>query len=170
MNSQRAHAVVTALGLGLLVMMIVSLGCSKRGGGTLVPPANDPTPVDALVDPHISWTLAEFNCADEPLVGEVTYNVYTVEGEGPIPTRATPDESPCGVRQLADIAPMNSEPITGDNYNALVPNGTWTFALEACLVTEFGTECSSLSEQVTVVVLNAPAPVQGVLISLLKEK
>lgn len=106
-------------------------------------------------DPVLTWDAVITNCIGEPISG-VRYNVYAVSGAGSIPTIPSADTEPCGVVQLASIAPMNSTPLTATTYNAVVPDGVWTFAVDA--VNASGNR-GGLSNQVTVTVVGRPAPV-----------
>lgn len=114
--------------------------------------ANRPTPTPVGVDPILTWDLVTTNCQGDPITG-VTYNVYAVSGAGPVPSAPSPDESPCGVIALATGTPLNAQPIAAPPYHAIVPDGVWTFAVEA--VAPGGTR-GALSASFTRTVKNRP--------------
>lgn len=137
----------TAIGVAMLFPLLL-LACPRTG--TL------PTP--AGVDPVLVWDSVTADCTGAPATG-VQYNVYAVSGPGPVPSAPSSASEPCGVVQLATGTPMNSVPLTVVTYHAIVPDGQWTFAVEAVLPS--GAR-SGLSASVTVQVLNRAAPVAGV--------
>jgi hypothetical protein len=59
----------------------------------------------------LSWAAAD--AAGTSGSKRITYNVYAVQGAGPIPTE--PSKS-CGVTPVAKGRPLNSEPIVGTTY------------------------------------------------------
>ncbi len=119
----------------------------------------------SATDPHLSWTAPTVSCDGTALVGgPLRYNVYAISGNGPIPTIATPLQVPCGVLQLASGTPLNSSPVTsGTVFDAIVTDGTWTFAVEA--VSPSGSR-SELSNQVTVLVQGHPGKPVNLVIAL----
>jgi len=110
---------------------------------------------EGLTDPILTWDAVTTDCIGNPMSG-ITYNVYAIQGSGPIPTTPTSYTSPCGIVNLADIPPLNSVPITTNMYTAFVSDGVWTFAVEA--VSSTGNR-SGLSDQVTVTVVGRPSVV-----------
>lgn len=133
----------------LALLIVVSAACSMT-------PTPVPTPVG--VDPIINWDPVAVNCNGEAITG-VRYNVYGVPGPGPIPAVTSPAppppsiplEQPCGPVRLATGTPLNAAPLTATTFNAIVPDGVWTFAVETVLST--GAR-GGLSEAVTVTVHN----------------
>ena len=112
-------------------------------------------------DPLITWDSVITDCTGAILSDPVTYNVYGVPGPGPIPTSQSIDTSPCGVINLATGSPLNSTPITGTSYHAVVPDGLWTFGVEAI---GMNGGRSGLSGQATKAVLGRPGVVGGVVV------
>jgi hypothetical protein len=101
-----------------------------------------------VTSPVLNWAAVTTNETGGHLSGPVTYNVYAVQGTGPIPT--TPSGS-CDVTEVAKGPPLNTEPIATTTYTANVPDGVWTFAVEA--ISPTGCR-SGLSSSVTITVLN----------------
>lgn len=135
-----------------LIGMVLIVGCS--------------TPGKPLVDPHLSWSAPAANCDGTPITGTLSYNVYAVQGPGPIPTTPTPNEVPCGVLQLASGVPLNTAPIiAGTTFQADVISGVWTFAVEA--VDASGGR-SELSAPVTVTVMGHPSKPTSLQVTLNK--
>jgi len=134
--------------LGVILIVFCLFGC----GGSV----EDDVIKGQLVDPILTWDVVTTNCAGYPFTGLITYNVYAIVGNGPIPTIDSPDEQPCGIVQLANYPRLNTAPITTNTYQALVPDGIWTFAVEA--VSPNGAR-SGLSNQITVTVFERPAGV-----------
>jgi len=99
-------------------------------------------PGNATLHPvTLSWEAAEGGRSGSR---PTTYNVYAVQGAGPIPTEASKS---CGDSQVAKGRPVNSDPITVTTYRTTVAEGLWTFAVEA--VSSDGCR-SALSSLVTV--------------------
>lgn len=129
----------------LIVLFLILSACAHGRGG------RDSAPVG--VDPTLTWDAATKDCSGEliPDTTPVRYNVHAISGPGPIPTAPSPPSVPCGVVGLATGAPLNAAPLTATTFHAIVPNGLWTFAVEAVL--SDGAR-SGLSNSVTVTVLN----------------
>lgn len=119
---------------------------------TLISCGNTQNTDEQLTDPILMWDPVTTNCIGESITG-VKYNVYAINGSGPIPIILSMDEEPCGIVQLAAIAPLNSTPIVETTYNAIVSNGVWTFAVDA----EVGGIHGGISNQITVTVTGRPS-------------
>ena len=133
--------------LSALLLMIGLFGC---GGSVKNGVING-----ELTDPLLIWNAVTTDCIGGPMTG-IRYNVYAISGNGPIPTTPSADSEPCGIVQIASIPPLNTALINGTSYQAFVPDGIWTFAVEAVGVN--GAK-SGLSNQITVTVLGRPAGV-----------
>jgi len=105
-------------------------------------PSGSPSPHPVT----LSWAAEGDAAGTKP----ITYNVYAVQGAGPIPTEPS---KACGAATVATGRPLNSEPIAATTYSTSVAQGLWTFAVEA--VSSDGCR-SALSSPVTVTV-----PIQG---------
>lgn len=137
----------------LFVCAIVLVGCTH----------SNPNPPEVGVDPLLTWGVVNTDCSGTTITG-VRYNVYAVQGTGPVPTVPSANEAPCGVVQLASGTPLNSTPITsGTSFQAIVPNGVWSFAIEA--VASDGVR-GEISNSVTKTVQGRPGKVSGVTVTL----
>ncbi len=121
--------------------------------GLLAACASVPTTPSTGVDPVLAWDAVTTNCIGEPITG-VRYNVYAVSGAGPVPSTPSPASEPCGVVQVPSGTPLTSSPLTATTYNAIVPDGQWTFAVAAVLPSG---ATGGLSNNLTVQVLNRAA-------------
>src|SRR3990172_5095053 len=111
--------------LFIVFALVGLIGCSS------FPDSGGDQPV---VDPIVSWSAVTKDCTGATFTGTVTYNVYAVSGQGPVPVVSEGSgEIPCGVVSVADrtkVQPLNSAPITALTYRAMVSDGVWTFAVE----------------------------------------
>ena len=136
----------------ILMFFVLSL-TACAGGGAL-----------QGVDPTISWQPVTIDCAGNAEMSlPLTYNVFVVDGAGPIPTIPSgSDEVPCGIVQLADLAqvqPLNQTPLAAPPYFAIVTAGIKTFAVEAV---DAASHRSALSAQVTKNVKPRPGVPQSI--------
>jgi len=139
-----------------LLLLLTLASCGKDDPQ---PPVQVDVPV--VTDPNISWSLVLVDCTGAALPSGtvITYNVYGVQGNGPIPTTpSASNEVPCGSVPLANINPLNSAPITTTSYQANVADGLWTFAVDAVM----NGNHSAISSSVTVQVKNRPGVVSNV--------
>ena len=140
--------------LFIVFALVGLIGCSS------FPDSGGDQPV---VDPIVTWSAVTKDCTGATFTGTVTYNVYAVSGQGPVPVVSEGSgEIPCGVVSVADrtkVQPLNSTPITALTYRAMVADGVWTFAVET--LGPNGAP-SALSSQVTKSVKNRTTSAQDV--------
>ena len=132
----------------------VMLGCNS---------GQDPGGGQPVIDPTVTWSAVTKDCMGAALIGTVSYNVYAVSGQGPVPVVSEGSgEIPCGVVSVADrakVQPLNPTPTTAITYRAMVADGVWTFAVET--LGPNGAP-SALSAQVTKSVKNRTGSAQDV--------
>src|SRR3990172_11961672 len=138
----------------ILFALLTLFGCNS---------GQDPGAEQPVVDPTVTWSAVTKDCTGATLTGTVSYNVYAVSGQGPVPVVSEGSgELPCGVVSVADrtkVQPLNSAPITAISYKAMVADGVWTFAVET--LGSNGAP-SALSAQVTKSVKNRTGPAETI--------
>jgi hypothetical protein len=135
-------------------------GCCSK----ISPPKPPRVPV-VSVDPTFRWTPTTTDCTQAPLAVD-GYNLYAVDGGGPIPTVPTdPSEIPCGFLGLIDHAKARLLNTTGlipsaacvgtplvCSFHSDLPPGTYTAAVEAVV----GANASGASNSLTFIVVQRP--------------
>jgi hypothetical protein len=117
--------------LFLFFFSILSACSSTPSPGPQPPPSNGLDNVG--IDPTFTWDPVTTDCLGGSISG-LSYNVYIITGTGPFPTTQTGGEIPCGDLTLINsslIAPDNPTPITTTIYQVILPEGTYSVAVEA---------------------------------------
>jgi len=141
----------------LIALMVLTVNCG--GNRPPIPSPIPPTEPPALgIDPTITWDAVTTTCAGTPITA--TYNVFVINGAGPIPTVEDPNEiTVCASKAKADlsqVSPENPTPLILPTLDVIKPPGIYTVAVESLN----GTSRSALSIQETREVTdnpNAPA-------------
>src|SRR3990172_8778820 len=107
----------------IVFALITLLGCNF---------SQDPGGDQPVVDPTVTWSAVTKDCMGAALIGTVSYNVYAVSGQGPVPVVSEGSgEIPCGVVSVADrtkVQPLNPTPTTALTYRAMVSDGVYVIA------------------------------------------
>src|SRR3990172_9734319 len=107
----------------LVLTLLVLIACNSGQG-----PGGD----QPVIDPTVTWSAVTKDCTGATFTGTVTYNVYAVSGQGPVPVVSEGSgEIPCGVVSVADrtkVQPLNPTPTTALTYRAMVSDGVYVIA------------------------------------------